>query len=70
MGGLFSQLAAFFAAGIICSDESVREHLWWRQSEAVVLPLGPEGTGMAGETLGYLREVGLHRRVDEASLVE
>ncbi|MFZ1664785.1 MAG: glycosyltransferase [Flavobacteriales bacterium] len=70
MGGLFSQLAAFFAAGIICSDESVREHLWWRQSEAVVLPLGPEGTGMAGETLGYLREVGLHRRVDEASLSE
>ena len=61
MGGLFSQLAAFFAAGIICSDESVREHLWWRQSEVVVLPLGEDGSGMAAETLAYLRKVGLHR---------
>ncbi len=61
MGGLFSQVAAFFAAGIICSDETVRDHLWWRQGEAVVLPLDGDGTAHARETLEYLRGVGLHR---------
>ena len=35
--GLFP-IAAFFAAGIICTDESVREHLWWRTAEARVVP--------------------------------
>ncbi len=67
MGGLFSQLAAFFAAGIICSDENVREHLWWRQGEAAVLPLGPDGTGSTAETMAFLREVGLHRNKEEAA---
>lgn len=61
VGGLFSQLAAFFAAGIICSDESVREYLWWRQSEAVVLPLGGDGSESINETIAHLRNVGLHR---------
>ncbi len=61
MGGLFSQIAAFFAAGIICSDERVREHLWWRQSEAMVLPLGENGTGNTEETLRYLHGVAFHR---------
>lgn len=64
VGGLFSQVAAFFAAGIICSDESVREHLWWRQSEAVVLPFGEDGAGSTRETLEYLREVAFHRDVE------
>lgn len=61
VGGLFSQLAAFFAAGIICSDERVSEHLWWRQSEAVVLPLGEDGTGSTEQTLAYLRAIAFHR---------
>jgi hypothetical protein len=65
MGGLFSQLSAFFAAGIICSDESVREHLWWRQSEALVLPFGEDGKANTGETLAYLREVALHKGANE-----
>lgn len=61
MGGLFSQMAAFFASGIICSDESVRDHLWWRQGEAVVLPFGGDGSDHAPETLDFLREVAFHR---------
>lgn len=64
VGGLFSQVAAFFASGIICSDEGVREHLWWRQGEAAVLPLGPDGAGSTAETLGYLREVALHKNME------
>ncbi|MBP8822896.1 MAG: glycosyltransferase [Flavobacteriales bacterium] len=65
MGGLFSQIAAFFASGIICPSEAVREHLWWRQGEAVVLPFGPEGTANSGETLAYVREVALHRTTEQ-----
>lgn len=57
VGGLFSQVAAFFASCIICSDDGVRDHLWWRQSEAVVLPLGGDGTTHTGETLDFLRGV-------------
>ena len=53
MGGLFSQIAAFFATGIICSDEQVKEHLWWRQSEVAVLPLGEDGNGNTEGTLKY-----------------
>ncbi len=64
MGGLFSQIAAFFATGIICSDEQVKEHLWWRQSEVAVLPLGEDGNGNTEGTLKYLREVALHKRTD------
>lgn len=67
MGGLFSQVSAFFASGIICSDEGVREHLWWRQGEAVVLPLGKDGAGSIPETLAFLREVGLHRNKEDAA---
>jgi O-antigen/teichoic acid export membrane protein len=68
IGGLFSQVSAFFAAGIICSDEGVREHLWWRQGEAVVLPLGPDGAASTAETLAFLREVALHK--NEEAVVE
>lgn len=64
-GGLFSQVAAFFASGIICTDEEVKGHLWWRQGDAVVVPLGGGGdAGMAG-TLEYVRKVALHRTVAE-----
>lgn len=57
VGGFFSQVAAFFASGIICTDEKVRELLWWRQGEAVVLPLGAQGTVNAKETLAFLQQV-------------
>lgn len=33
---LRSQVAAFFAAGIICRSERARELLWWRGEEAVI----------------------------------
>ncbi|HEY0978378.1 MAG TPA: glycosyltransferase [Flavobacteriales bacterium] len=66
VGGIFSQIAAFFAAGIICTDEEVRSNLWWRSSEAVVLPLGGDGTTHAQETLDHLRSVAYHRTADPA----
>lgn len=59
-GGLFSQVAAFFAAGIICGNEAVRDRLWWRQGDAVVLPLGEDGAGNSEATLALLKDVGLH----------
>ncbi len=40
LGRLFSQLAAFFAAGIICVSEGLRDRLWWRREEVSVLPMG------------------------------
>lgn len=64
VGGLFSQMAAFFAAGIICPSVAVREHLWWRQGEALVLPLGEDGNANTSETLAYVREVAFHRDVE------
>lgn len=67
MGGLFSQVAAFFAAGIICSDEGVRDHLWWRQDDAVVLPLDGDGTTHVSETLTHLRGVAFHKTAAEAA---
>lgn len=68
VGGVFSQVAAFFAAGIICTGESVRGLLWWRQSEAVVLPLGEDGTTYLRETLGHLRAIALHRTSGAAEI--
>lgn len=44
LGRIFSQLAAFFSAGIICVSEPLRRRLWWRQEEAVVLPLGVDAS--------------------------
>ena len=38
LGRLFSQVAAFFSAGIICISPELRELLWWRQQEVQVLP--------------------------------
>ncbi|MCB0786415.1 MAG: glycosyltransferase, partial [Flavobacteriales bacterium] len=40
LGRLFSQLAAFFAAGIITVSEGLRDQLWWRREEVQVLPMG------------------------------
>jgi O-antigen/teichoic acid export membrane protein len=60
LGKFFSQLAAFFAAGLICRDADVRDRLWWRSSEAVVL----NGAGSRREaelTLAHLRTVALHK---------
>lgn len=40
MGRLCSQFAAYFAAGIICVSEGLRQRLWWRREEVQVLPMG------------------------------
>lgn len=61
MGGLFSQIAAFFASGIICTDERLRAMLWWRTSDAVVLPLDGDGTTHTAETLAHLHSIGRRR---------
>jgi O-antigen/teichoic acid export membrane protein len=39
MGRFFSQMAAFFASGILCTHERLRELLWWRAAEVKVFPL-------------------------------
>ena len=39
-GILMSQLAALRAAGIICVSGRLRELLWWRRGEVVVIPSG------------------------------
>ena len=66
VGGLFSQIAAFFAAGIICTDEQVREHLWLRTSEARVVPLHGDVRAHAVEVLDHLRGVAYHRSSEAA----
>lgn len=55
LGKLFSQLAAFFSAGIICDQEELRERLWWRHEEARVLPV--EDPACLAETHAFLRSV-------------
>ena len=65
VGGLFSQLAAFFAAGIICTDERIREHLWWRTAEARIVPLQGDPSISAAEVLDHLRSVAYHRSSTE-----
>ncbi len=42
LGRLFSQLAAFFAAGIVCVSERLRDQLWWRVNEVKVFALGAD----------------------------
>ncbi len=61
LGGLFSQLAAFFAAGILCRDGRIRELLWWRASEAVVVGTGTGSRESARAVLQHLRAVALHQ---------
>lgn len=58
LGGFFSQIAAFFAAGIICTTHEVREHLWWRTSEAFVMTGSPQRDR---EVLDHLRKVAFHK---------
>ncbi len=40
IGRMFSQAAAFFAGGIVCVSEGLRDQLWWRTSDARVIPAG------------------------------
>jgi O-antigen/teichoic acid export membrane protein len=64
LGRLFSQLAAFFAAGLICRNAEVRDGLWWRASEAVVVQehMGPRDAAQL--TLTHLRSVAMHKPAD------
>jgi teichuronic acid biosynthesis glycosyltransferase TuaC len=39
-GFLLSNIAALRAAGLICKSENLRQALWWRKSQAVVIPSG------------------------------
>ncbi len=40
VGNLLSNLAALWAEGIICVSEQLRQALWWRTNDAVVIPHG------------------------------
>jgi teichuronic acid biosynthesis glycosyltransferase TuaC len=40
LGFLLSNLAALRAKGLICKSEQLRQALWWRKSQAVVIPNG------------------------------
>lgn len=64
LGRLFSQIAAFFAAGLICRSTEVRDGLWWRSSEAVVIDQEPGSREAARITLEHLRSVALHKPAD------
>lgn len=40
LGFLLSNLAALGAVGLICKSEQLRQALWWRRNQAVVIPNG------------------------------
>jgi O-antigen/teichoic acid export membrane protein len=61
LGGFFSQLAAFFAAGIVCRTEAMRELLWWRASEALVVEGAAGSDEAARAMLDHLRAVAMHQ---------
>ncbi|MBS1548073.1 MAG: glycosyltransferase [Bacteroidetes bacterium] len=42
IGRFLSQLAALGATGIICVSEGLRQRLWWRKEDAVVVPIGTD----------------------------
>lgn len=42
LGRLFSQIAAYFASGLICVSKNLRDRLWWRRDEVLIAPLGAE----------------------------
>lgn len=67
LGGLFSQMAAFFAAGIVCTDEDLRERLWWRQGDTVVLPMGENGTTNQEQTFRYLHRIAFPTTINPAA---
>ena len=54
-------LAAFFAAGLICRSSAVRDGLWWRGSEALVVEADTGSREAAVLTLAHLRAVALHK---------
>jgi glycosyltransferase involved in cell wall biosynthesis/Na+-driven multidrug efflux pump len=58
LGRLMSQVAAFFASGIICVSKGLRDRLWWRREEAQILPMGVD--------LGHFRP--MHRDTCRAQL--
>jgi Glycosyl transferase 4-like domain len=64
LGLLFSQFAAFFAAGIVCRNEEVRERLWWRSSEALVLEVDGSRDDSVRKVLGHLRSVATHKPIE------
>ena len=39
-GFLLSNIAALHATGLICKSEQLRQALWWRKNQAVVIPSG------------------------------
>lgn len=61
LGGLFSQLAAFFAAGIVCRSDAMRELLWWRASEVLVIEAETGSDEAARSVLEHLRAVAMHQ---------
>lgn len=44
LGFILSNLAALLARGLICKSEELRRALWWRRSQAVVIPNGVDLT--------------------------
>ncbi len=60
VGGLFSQIAAFFAAGLICTTDQLRDHLWWRRNEVVVMRLHDDPSHNATAAMAHLRAVAFH----------
>jgi O-antigen/teichoic acid export membrane protein len=58
LGRFFSQVAAFFSAGIICTTQELRELLWWRQDEVRVIPHG-DAPDADGATIAFLRSTTL-----------
>jgi len=59
-GILLSNIAALRADGLICKSEQLRQALWWRKSQAVVIPNGidfnlfvPGQQGEARKKLGW-----------------
>lgn len=62
-GKMLSQLSALRAAQIICVSRQLRERLWWRRDQAVILPSGidldcyyPQSSAESRESLGWPKE--------------
>lgn len=64
LGRLFSQLAAFFASGLICRNAEVRDGLWWRGNEAVLIGDAAGSREAAEQALVHLRSVAMHKPAD------
>ena len=55
LGRVLSQLAALRAARLICVSGQLRERLWWRRQNAVVLPSGVDQEVFAPEPQAWAR---------------